>query len=95
VRPVAIQSAEGQRLLAEMPEARRLESWHLVTAEGELRSGGAAAAPLVADLPAGRPLAAAFRAFPGLTNRAYGFVAGHRDWFARRLGIDASCTLRR
>jgi hypothetical protein len=49
----------------------------------------------VSELPAGRPLAAVFRAFPKSTERAYRFVADHRDWFARRLGIDASCTLRR
>jgi predicted DCC family thiol-disulfide oxidoreductase YuxK len=60
-----------------------------------LRSGGAAAAPLFEELPVGRPLAAVLRTFPGTTDRAYRFVAGHRDWFARRLGIDASCTLRR
>jgi len=95
VRPVAIQSEEGQRLLAPVPETERLESWHLAFGDGELRSGGAAAAPLVSELPAGRPLAAVFRTFPHVTDRAYRFVAGHRDWFARRLGIDASCTLRR
>ena len=95
LRPVAIQSAEGQRLLAEVPEDRRLDSFHLVSAGGELRSAGAAAALLVSELPAGRPLAALFRTFPRSTDRAYRFVASHRDWFARRLGIDASCTLRR
>ena len=95
LRPVAIQSAEGQRLLAGVPADRRLDSFHLVTREGELRSGGIAAPPLVAELPAGRPLAAVFRTFPKTTDRAYRFVAEHRDWFARRLGIDASCTLRR
>ena len=97
VRPVAIQSEEGQTLLAAagVPAAARLDSWHLALPGGELRSGGAAAAPLVGELPAGRPLAAVLRSFPKLTDRAYRFVSGHRDWFARRLGIDASCQLRR
>ncbi len=97
VRPVAIQSDEAQALLADagVSAAVRLDSWHLVLPGGEVRSGGAAAAPLVAELPAGRPLAAVLRTFPSVTNRAYSFVAGHRDWFARRLGIDASCQLRR
>jgi predicted DCC family thiol-disulfide oxidoreductase YuxK len=97
VRPVAIQSDKGQALLAAagVPTAARLDSWHLALPGGELRSGGAAAAPLVGELPAGRPLAAVLRTFPKLTDRAYRFVAGHRDWFARRLGIDASCQLRR
>jgi predicted DCC family thiol-disulfide oxidoreductase YuxK len=95
LRPVEIQSEEGQRLLAAVPEQARLESWHLVSAAGELRSAGAAAAPLAAILPGGRPLAAAFRAFPRATERAYRWVAGHRDLFARLLRIDATCEIRR
>lgn len=95
LRAVAIQSAEGQRLLAAIPEAERLESWHLALPSGELRSAGAAAAPLIAELPGGRPLAALFRAFPGTTERAYRFIARHRGWLAARLGIDAGFELRR
>lgn len=97
VRPLAIQSEEGQALLAAagIPDAARLETWHVALPGGEVRSGGAAAAPLVADLPAGEPLAALFRTFPKITDRTYRLVAGNRDWFARRLGIDASCELRR
>lgn len=95
LRPVAIQSEEGQRLLANMPESERLDSWHLVLPSGEVCSAGAAAAPLAALLPAGRPLAFLFRSFPGLTERAYRLVAANRNRFARWLGIDASCQLRR
>lgn len=95
LRPVEIQSEEGQGLLAPIPEASRLDSWHLVTPEGELRSAGAAAAPLASLLPGGRPLAALFRRFPRSTERAYRWVAGHRDLFARILRIDASCEIRR
>ena len=95
LRPVAIQSEEAAKLLAALPRARWLESWHLVSPSGDVRSAGAAAAPLAELLPAGKPLAALFRAFPGFTERAYGFVAGNRNGFARVLGIDASCELRR
>jgi predicted DCC family thiol-disulfide oxidoreductase YuxK len=95
LRPVAIQSEEGDRLLAGVPEAKRLESWHLVLPSGEIRSAGAAAAPLVRALPAGRPLALLFERFPRTTDRAYRFVAEHRDRFARILGADPGCTLRR
>ena len=97
LRPVAIQSDEGQTLLtaAGVPAAKRLESWHLARAEGDLRSGGAALAPLFGELPGGRPLAAVARAFPATTDRAYRFVAGHRSWFARVLRIDATCQVRR
>jgi predicted DCC family thiol-disulfide oxidoreductase YuxK len=94
LRPVEIQGEEGQRLLAPLPEAERLASWHLVAADGELRSAGAAAAPLAELLPGGRPLAAAFRRFPRTTERAYRWVAAHRDLLARLLRIDATCAIR-
>jgi predicted DCC family thiol-disulfide oxidoreductase YuxK len=95
LRPVAIQSDEGQGLLAEIPGSERLDSWHLVLPSGEVRSAGAAAAPLADVLPAGRPLAFLFRSFPSLTDRAYRHVAANRNRFARWLGVDASCQLRR
>lgn len=94
LRPVEIQSDEGQDLLAPLPAGERLASWHLVTPEGELRSAGAAAAPLAGLLPGGRPLAAAFRRFPRATERSYRWVAGHRDLMARLLRIDATCAIR-
>ncbi len=95
LRPVAIQSEEGDRLLAAMPAAERLDSWHLVLPGGEIVSAGAAVAPLAELLPGGRPLAAVFRAFPVLTERAYRLVAGHRDVLARLLRIDAECEVQR
>jgi predicted DCC family thiol-disulfide oxidoreductase YuxK len=94
LRPVAIQSEEGERLLADIAPERRLDSWHLVT-DGKVQSAGAAAPDLFAALPGGRPLGALLRTFPGLTDRAYRWVAGHRDLLARLLRIDASCQLRR
>jgi predicted DCC family thiol-disulfide oxidoreductase YuxK len=95
LRPIAIQSEEGQALLADVPEAQRLDSWHVVLPSGEVRSGGAAAEPLAQSLPGGRPLAFLFRTFPRVTDRIYRFVADNRNRFARRLGIDASCRVRR
>jgi len=92
--PVAIQSEEGQSLLAAIPADRRLDSWHLWS-DGELRSGGAAAPWLFAALPGGRPLAAGFRRFPAATDRAYRWVADHRSLLARLLRIDPACELRR
>jgi predicted DCC family thiol-disulfide oxidoreductase YuxK len=94
LRPVEIQSEEGARLLAAVPEAERLDSWHLVEPSGELRSAGAAAAPLAALLPGGRPLAALLRRFPRSTERAYRWVASHREPLARLLRVDASCRIR-
>ncbi len=95
LRPVAIQTEEGQALLASVPEGERLDSWHLASGSGEVRSAGAAAAPLAELLPAGRPLALLFRQFPGLTDRAYRFVADHRSGFARLLRVDEGRQLRR
>ena len=95
LRPVPIQSEEGQRLLAGVPEELRLDSWHLVEPLGPVRSAGAAAAPLLDLMPGGRPLAASARALPGATERAYRAVAGNRDRLARLLRIDASCSVRR
>ena len=92
---VPIQSDEGGRLLAALEPAARLDSWHFVDGDGELFAAGAAAAPMVRVLPGGRPLAAAFSAFPALTERAYRYVAAHRDRWAGLLRIDANCQVRR
>ena len=95
VRPVPIQSEEGSRLLAPTAPDARLDSWHLVRDDGRLFSAGAAAEPLARLLPGGRPLAAIFAAFPGVTERAYAFAALHREWLARLLRVDANCQVRR
>ncbi len=94
LRPVAIQSEDGQRLLAGVAPERRLESWHLV-AGGEVKSAGAAAPDLFRALPGGRPLAALLSAYPRVTDRVYRWVAEHRGLLARLLRIDATCQLRR
>jgi predicted DCC family thiol-disulfide oxidoreductase YuxK len=85
LRAVAIQSEEGRRLLAPMSEQEQLASWHLVAPDGTIRSGGSAAAPLARLLPAGGPVARVLARFPRLTDRAYGWVADHRDWLGRFL----------
>jgi predicted DCC family thiol-disulfide oxidoreductase YuxK len=77
LRPLAIQSPEGERLLASVPVDERLESWHLVSADGRLFSGGAVFAPLSELL--GHPGRARLLArVPGPTNRAYRLAAGRR-----------------
>jgi predicted dithiol-disulfide oxidoreductase (DUF899 family)/predicted DCC family thiol-disulfide oxidoreductase YuxK len=85
LRPLSIQSPEGQELLSSVDPKARLDSWHLVTADGDLFSAGAAAAPLARLLRGGRPLAAILGASPRLTERAYRYVARHRDLWARLL----------
>jgi len=88
LRAVAIQSAEGQRLLAEVPEEAKLDSAHLVTPGGIVLSAGAAAEPLARLLPAGRLPAAAFERYPRQTEAAYRWIAGNRGRLGR-LGLRA------
>jgi predicted DCC family thiol-disulfide oxidoreductase YuxK len=87
LRAVPIESAEGARLLADVPPERRLDSWHLAGPGGTLRSGGAAAAPLLRLLPGGRLPAAILAAFPAVTAAAYRWVAARRDLFGRFLTL--------
>jgi predicted DCC family thiol-disulfide oxidoreductase YuxK len=89
LRPLALQDPEADRLLGVMDEDVKMSSWHLVTDDGRVYSGGAAAAPLFRLLPRGRSLAAVFAAFPGLTNRGYRLVARNRDRFGRLVGQTA------
>jgi predicted DCC family thiol-disulfide oxidoreductase YuxK len=93
LRPVAIQSEQGERLLDGMDEGRRLDSWHLALPSGEVVSAGAAFGPLAAMLPGGAPLARLAERFPGAVERGYRFVADHRDRFGRIVGSDA-CQVR-
>jgi predicted DCC family thiol-disulfide oxidoreductase YuxK len=79
LRPLAIQSEEADRLLAGMPEEKRLASWHLVDGDGAVRSAGAAFPGLFRLLPGGTPLAALTSRTPRATDRAYRWVAGNRS----------------
>jgi predicted DCC family thiol-disulfide oxidoreductase YuxK len=83
LRPVAIQSAEGQRLLADLTPEQRLASAHAVDAAGRRTSGGDAIAPIAAVLPGGGPLAALARRAPALARAGYRAVAGRRSLLGR------------
>jgi len=89
IRPVPLQDPEADELLGDMDEERKMASWHLVTPDGRVYSAGDAVPPLAAALPAGAPVAALARAFPGTTGRVYSWVADHRDQLGRRLGAQA------
>jgi predicted DCC family thiol-disulfide oxidoreductase YuxK len=86
LRFVGLGSAEADALLPELSPADRWASWHLVEADGSVRSAGAAVAPVLGRLPGGRPLAALAGRFPGTTERAYRWVAAHRETLGRVLG---------
>jgi predicted DCC family thiol-disulfide oxidoreductase YuxK len=85
LRPVALQAPEADELLADLPAAARIESWHLVSPAGERYSGGEALPPLLRLLPGGRAPAAVFARFPRLTDRGYRWVATHRVGLSRLL----------
>jgi len=92
LRAVALQDPEADRLLSSIEPARRMGSWHLVTRDGRVRSGGAAIGTLARLLPGGAPLAFLAEAFPGLTERAYRWTAEHRDGLGRLLG-ERACSV--
>jgi predicted DCC family thiol-disulfide oxidoreductase YuxK len=79
LRPVKIQSEEGETLLADLTSEQRLRSWHLVGPDGSRESAGAGAPTLLRLLPGGRAPAAVLAAAPRLTERAYAWVADHRS----------------
>ena len=89
VRAVALQSDETERLLTGIGRERAMASWHLVTADGRVFSAGDALAPLVRLLPAGTPAAALAEAFPRATERAYRWIARHRESLGSALGVEA------
>ena len=87
LRPVAIGSAEGRMLLADLDEEARWASWHLVDPEGGRTSGGAAVAPLLELLPGGRGAAVLARALPRpVVDSGYRLVARHRSVVGRPIG---------
>jgi predicted DCC family thiol-disulfide oxidoreductase YuxK len=75
--------AEADRLLPGMDLDTRMASWHLVTPDGEVHSGGRGVAPLLRLLPGGGPPARLASALQPVTDRAYEFVAEHRSAFGR------------
>ena len=99
LRPVALTSSEGIELLAGMPEAERMASWHLVEARWwvgvaenatethhpAIWSAGGAFSPLFRRLPGGGPLARLTDRFPRAAEVAYRFVAEHRTAFGKPL----------
>ncbi len=81
--PVALQRRDAEELLGDLAPAERMASWHLISPAGERHSGGAALAPLMRLLPAGRLPAGALALSPALTERGYRWVAAHRSELSR------------
>ena len=96
LRPLPLGTPEADRHLADLSEDERNASWHLVCADAERGSSGAvtgdgptrfsagaALAPALRLLPAGRVPAALFTCFAGASERGYRWVAGHRGALGR------------
>ncbi len=84
-----LQAREATALLRELPDEVRNSSWHLADTSGHVTSGGAAVPAVLRLLPAGAPLAVAAARFPRVTDRAYAWIAAHRDRIGRLLGTKA------
>jgi predicted DCC family thiol-disulfide oxidoreductase YuxK len=85
LRPIPIEDPRAAPLLSGLTEAERRDSWHLVGPDGERLSAGAAAPPLLRLLPGGRVPSALLDSAPGVTERAYRWVARHRGSIGQRL----------
>jgi predicted DCC family thiol-disulfide oxidoreductase YuxK len=83
LRALPLQDRRAARLLPDMDEQERLGSWHLVTPNGGVHSGGSAFAPLFGVLPGGAPLARLAAAVPRISERMYGWVSRHRGGLGR------------
>jgi predicted DCC family thiol-disulfide oxidoreductase YuxK len=89
LRATPIRSIEGMAILAGIRPEEQLASWHLRSPSGEVRSAGAAVAPLLRLLRGGRPLAWIAARLPRSTERLYGLVARNRTRLGRLLGAKA------
>jgi predicted DCC family thiol-disulfide oxidoreductase YuxK len=85
LEPVALQTERALELLPGMDEEERMESWHLVAADGVVRSGGTAFPPALRLLPGGEPFARLAEISPRFTEAAYEWVSRHRATFAHWL----------
>lgn len=94
LRPVALQDAEAETLLPGMTRDERLASWHLVSDDGRVYSGGDAFAPLLRLIPGGGPFARLLAAFPTVAHVGYRTVAGRRAWLGRLIPAAGSARAR-
>jgi predicted DCC family thiol-disulfide oxidoreductase YuxK len=83
LRPLPLGTAEADRLLAALTVEQREASWHLIDGNGRRHSAGAALAPALSLLPAGRLPAQLVGRAPHLTERGYRWVADHRGALGR------------
>jgi predicted DCC family thiol-disulfide oxidoreductase YuxK len=83
LRPIALQRPQADALLADLTQAERTDSWHLISPSGERHSGGTALPFLLRLLPKGNVPAAALERLPALTDAGYRWVAQHRSQLSK------------
>jgi predicted DCC family thiol-disulfide oxidoreductase YuxK len=83
LRPLPLGTHEADRLLAALTVEDRNASWHLIDGNGRRHTAGAALAPALSVLPAGRFPAALVARMPRITERGYRWVADHRGLLGR------------
>lgn len=73
----------NRALLGPMPDARALNSFHVVDDDGGVRSAGAALTAVLSALPVGRPFGRLLARVPRTADRLYYLVATRRAPLAR------------
>jgi predicted DCC family thiol-disulfide oxidoreductase YuxK len=81
-----LQDSETGRLIASVRPDRRMESWHLVTADGVVYSAGDVFPELLRYLPGSRSVVPIARKFRWLFRFVYPIVARNRHHLSRLVG---------
>jgi predicted DCC family thiol-disulfide oxidoreductase YuxK len=89
VRPVGIRSKAGARALADLTPTERLQTWHLIEADGTRLSGGAALPALCRRLPGLQLTERLLRRFPTAADTFYAAIAARRHGLSSLLGLNA------
>ena len=92
LRPVALQSEEGARLLPDLTPEQRQEAAWAIPESGIPHTAGAAAPVVLRELPGGAPLAALSEKLSSATERGYALVADNRGRLSR--GVPAALVRR-
>ena len=95
LRPAVIQGPEGDKWLAKMAPEQRLATFHAVDDDGRVTSGGDALTEILRELPPARPLAGVTGRMPGVTDRAYMWVAANRRLLSKPIPMKAKEQARR
>jgi predicted DCC family thiol-disulfide oxidoreductase YuxK len=85
LRALPLQDPRAQSLLPNVDQQQKMASWHLITQNGRVHSGGKAVPHLLRLLPGGRPIAWLAGLLPGVVDRVYELISRNRSRLARYL----------